>query len=239
MWRLLNRRTRRSLVRSAPAIFFELTERLYQGMQEVSGRPMVVDASKLATYLMLLTQVSSLDLRVIHLVRDPRAVMHSWRRHPVLDPDGRSSMPRFGVAKSAVLWLVMNLAVEWVARQLALPYVRVQYEDLAQDPYGTLRRLQSEFGIADASPEFPKVDSLDLKDADFGTMHTISGNPTRFQRGRMPIVEDTAWKDDPKLWRAIVTTITLPLRWRYGYGRPSAARYRVRSTPASARTGVQ
>ncbi len=217
IWRFLSRRTRSGLVSSAPANFFDITARLYQGVRDVSAQQVVVDSSKLASYLVLLAQIPSVNVRVVHLVRDPRAVAHSWLRPPVADPEGQAVMPRFGVMKSAVLWLMMNAAVEWHARSMRLPYVRVRYEDLVKDPAGIARKLGSEF-----MTELPGVEPTRAEppghDVDLDAGHICSGNPMRFQQGRISIVEDADWKADPRSRRAIVTAITFPLMWRYGYG---------------------
>ncbi len=221
IWRILTPRTRRSLVSSAPANFLNMTARLYQGVRDVSAGQVLVDSSKLPVYFVLLARVPSVNVHVIHLVRDPRAVAHSWRRPRVADPDGRSSMPRFGVVKSSLLWLILNVAVEWMARQLNLPYVRVRYEDLVRDSARIVGQLRSEV-LTEAEPE--DSGHLDDEDNDLGVIHSISGNPMRFRQGRMPLVEDADWKTGSRRRRAIVATITFPLRWRYGYGGPRAAR---------------
>jgi hypothetical protein len=211
MWRLLVRRTRQRLASSAPANFFDITARIYRGVRDVSSRPVVVDSSKSATYLMLLAQISSVDIHVVHLVRDPRAVAYSWRRPLVADPDGRSSMSRPGAVKSAVVWLIMNVAVEWLARQLGLSYRRVRYEDLVKDPARIVGQLRSDV-LKDAEAGQLAGPSIDL-----GVAHIISGNPMRFRQGHMSIVEDADWKAGPRGRRAIVAAVTFPLRWRYGY----------------------
>jgi hypothetical protein len=218
IWRLLSRRTRRGLVNSAPAGFFGMLERIYQGVRAASARQVVVDSSKLAAYLLLLAQAPAVDVRVVHLVRDPRAVTHSWLRPLVADPDGRSSMPRFGVVKSAALWLIMNVAVEWVARRLRLPYLRVRYEDLVRDPAHIVRELRSELLAERAERDAGAVGPREGEYADLGVVHSISGNPMRFRQGRIPIVEDAGWKAGSRSRAAIVAAITFPLRWRYGYG---------------------
>jgi Sulfotransferase family len=216
MWRVLSRTTRRSLVNSAPADFFDITARIYRGVRDVSARQVVVDSSKLATYLVLLAQIPSVELHIVHLVRDPRAVAHSWLRPLIADPDGRSSMLRVGAAKSAALWLIMNATVEWIARRLGLPYVRVRYEDLVKDPARIVGQLRSEV-LRESELDFEEAGHLD-EDIDLGVVHIISGNPMRFRQGRMPIVEDAEWQNGPRSRRAIVAAITFPLRWRYGYG---------------------
>lgn len=217
IWRILSRGTRRNLVISAPANFFDVTARIYQRMRDVNGQQVVVDSSKLAMYLVLLAQIPSVDLHVVHLVRDPRAVAHSWLRPRVTDPDGQTSMPQFGGIKSAVLWLIMNAAVEWTARRLDLSYVRVRYEDLVKDPVRIVGQLRSKV-LRDAVLDLPATDHLDDLNIDLGVVHSISGNPMRFQQGHMPIVEDVGWKADPRGRRAIIVAITFPLLWRYGYG---------------------
>jgi hypothetical protein len=216
MWRILVRGTRQRVLASAPPQFFDITARVYQGLVDASARQVVVDSSKLAAYLVLLAEVSSLDVHVVHLVRDPRAVAHSWLRPLVTDPDGRSTMPRFGAVKSAVLWLIMNASAEWAARRLRLPYVRVRYEDLVEDPARIVRQIRLEM-LAAGDPGTGKASPLS-EDIDLGVMHSISGNPMRFQQGRLSVVEDADWRADPRRRRAIVAAITFPLRWRYGYG---------------------
>ena len=216
MWRILMSRTRRRLLMSAPADFWDITGRIYTAIRDVSGRPAVVDSSKLATYLVMLAHVSSVDVHVVHLVRDPRAVAHSWRRPLVTDPDGRTTMSRLGAVKSAVLWMILNGAVEWVALRMDLPYVRVRYEDLVRDPTRIVGQLQSGIlggaGLDLEEAGLPEEGNIDLE-----VLHSISGNPMRFQQGRTPIAEDSAWKRGPRRRRLIVAAITFPLRWRYGY----------------------
>lgn len=228
---LLRRRARRRLMDSAPPGFFDAMARLYQGVRETAAREVVVDSSKLATYCFLLAQTPSVDVRVVHLVRDPRASAHSWLRPRVADPDGRSTMPRFGAAKSAALWLIQNAAVEWTARLLALPYVRIRYEDLVADPATVVRKVRSQVVTGHAEPGRTEADPPSDADADLGVMHSISGNPMRFRHGRVPVVEDAGWKSDPRSRRAVVAAITFPLRWRYGYAGLPGPRHRDKTAP--------
>jgi Sulfotransferase family len=216
MWRVIFGRTRRSLLMSAPAEFWDMTGSLYTAIRDVSRGQVVVDSSKLTTYLVMLAHLSSIDVHVVHLVRDPRAVAHSWLRPRVADPDGRTSMPRFGPVKSALLWMIMNGTVELFASRVGLPYVRVRYEDLVADPARIVGQLRSGV-LGDAGLELEQDGRLEGEDINLNAFHSISGNPMRFLQGRMPIVEDAAWKRDSRSRRAIVEVITFPLRWRYGY----------------------
>ena len=201
---------------SAPTGFWEITEHLYTAIRDVSGRQVVVDSSKLATYLTMLAHLSSMDVYVVHLVRDPRAVAHSWLRSRIADPDGRTTMPRVGTVKSAVAWIIKNGAVEWVALRMGLPYIRVRYEDLVAEPARIVEQLRSGV-LRDAGLELQEARYLEENDIKLDVFHSISGNPMRFQQGRMSIVEDAAWKGGSRSRKAIVAALTFPLRWRYGY----------------------
>jgi hypothetical protein len=55
--------------------------------------------------------------------------------------------------------------------------------------------------------------SIELK-----TNHTLSGNPTRCKVGTIELRLDEEWKVNMKrLDRNVVTALTLPLLYRYGY----------------------
>jgi len=60
--------------------YSEALEKLYQAIAEVTGKRLIVDSSKYPTYSYLLGLLPTIDLSIVHLVRDPRAVVHSWWR---------------------------------------------------------------------------------------------------------------------------------------------------------------
>ena len=57
-----------------------LVEQLYRGIARSTGARLIVDSSKEPHYSWILRQATDLDVRFLHLVRDPRAVAMSWRR---------------------------------------------------------------------------------------------------------------------------------------------------------------
>lgn len=69
--------------------------RLYVALAETTQSSVIVDSSKLPSYAWLLSQVPEIDLRVVHLVRDPRAAAWSWLRKKDLPDDApRTHMER-------------------------------------------------------------------------------------------------------------------------------------------------
>jgi hypothetical protein len=102
-------------------------------------RPPVIDSSKHLSYALLLRHVG-LDIRVVLVVRDPRAVAFSWStvaRRP--EAEG-AFMPRYGWLKSSVLWVV-NTAGYGLLRMLKVPTLVVGYEELMADPARVLARI--------------------------------------------------------------------------------------------------
>ena len=66
--------------------YLSTTERLYRSIASVTGARVIVDSSKWPTYAFLLSNLPSIDLHILHLVRDPRACAFSWRRTKETEP---------------------------------------------------------------------------------------------------------------------------------------------------------
>ncbi|MEV4895492.1 sulfotransferase [Nonomuraea sp. NPDC055795] len=185
--------------------------RVYTAAASVAGSRLVIDSSKHASLAWCLA-AGGVDVHVVHVVRDPRAVAHSWRRSVERPEDGRP-MTRWGPIRTSLHWTAQNLALDLLSRR-GVPLTRVRYEDLVADPRATLTGLASRLGL---DPVFPHLDgSL----ATLGPAHTASGNPMRFTVGPVRLIRDDSWKTG---WpRHLVAALTKPLMRRYGY-RPGGA----------------
>jgi hypothetical protein len=191
-----------------------ILSRLYASIQEISGCRVIIDSSKIPVYLFILQQCQGLDVIPIHLVRDSRAVAYSWLRKQVR-PEvhwQNQLMPRHNIVLSSAMWLLMNMQVtiDFLASSC---YKLVKYETLVKSPQKTIS------GIMEKVRFFPAMKAIDpTEEFIFPVSHTISGNPMRFQTGKITIKEDMEWKQKmPFLAKAIITTITLPLLVMYGY----------------------
>ncbi|GGO08323.1 sulfotransferase family protein [Microbispora rosea subsp. aerata] len=190
--------------------------RIYAAAAEVADAQVVLDSSKHASLAYCLSAI--MDVRVVQVVRDPRAVAASWRRRVRRPEDGRP-MTRWTPARTAVHWLAQNLAFE-VLRRKGVEVVRVRHEDLVRDPRGTLGRLVTRLGLPDGGLPF-----LDGHRALLGVAHTVSGNPMRFSVGTVEIRDRPGPLRRSQRW--LVTAMTLPLLLWYGYRlayRPGARR---------------
>lgn len=205
-------------IRGIHGHYFDAIERLYPAIAKVSESEAIVDSSKTPTYGAVLAVVGSVDLRVLHLVRDPRATAYSWL-NPKPSPDRGmgTAMDRIGVAKGAVLWSWWNKLSDrlWAARQ-DVSSARITYEALTKSPESILRSMRDLL-----LPELAGR-SLDVSGhtARLGVAHSVSGNPDRMTTGSVIIQTDERWRSGlAKRHQAVVRVIAGPGMLRYGYGR--------------------
>ncbi|HYO00103.1 MAG TPA: sulfotransferase, partial [Actinomycetota bacterium] len=174
----------------------------------------IVDSSKSPSYGQLLAMLPSVNLHVVHLVRDPRGTAFSWRRNVVrTDSAQEKPMQRMSVTKSSALWSIWNLTAERVWNRSAVPYLRIRYEDLIADPSGCLERSARLVGASPGSMGFINEGSVRLD-----SHHTISGNPMRLTTGEIELKPDMEWVTAmPLAQRLVVTALTAHSLGRYGY----------------------
>jgi hypothetical protein len=184
---------------------------LYQGIQRSTGSRVIVDSSKLPSYGRVLEMVPAVDLYVVHLVRDPRAVTHSWQRKRV-EPDTGTLMRQYNVFESPLIWDAWNGITELFWRRRQKRYLRMRYEDFVADPRKAIGLILDLVG--ESASSFPIAGSK----VELGVTHTVGGNPSRFKTGPVKLHLDEEWKAEMKQSRkAIVTALSWPMLRRYGY----------------------
>ncbi|MFI6325440.1 sulfotransferase [Nonomuraea sp. NPDC050556] len=183
--------------------------RVYAAAAETAGGGVVIDSSKHASLAFCLA-AGGVAVHVVQVVRDPRAVAHSWRR-TVARPEDGNAMTRWGSVRTSMHWLVQNAGLDLLARR-GVQVTRVRYEDLLADPRAALTRLLASLGLAADLP------FLDGSTATLTAAHTASGNPMRFAVGPVELARDDSWRDGlPRAHRGLVRGLTWPLMTRYGY----------------------
>lgn len=203
--------------------FMNRLQKLYGAAQENTGSRVIVDSSKLPTYGYVLGMTPGIDLYVVHLIRDPRAVAYSWlRKKPQPDTEKPAYMLQMNTAKSPVLWDVWNASSEALWRGASGRYMRLRYEDFIEKPQ---RVLQDILGMLHEDAR--GLAFVDERNVELGVSHTVSGNPNRFQTGMVRLRPDDEWASRMRLRdKMLVTLLTFPLLARYGY--PIAAENALR-----------
>ncbi|MFD6951803.1 sulfotransferase [Nocardiopsis sp. TSRI0078] len=195
--------------------YTELYHRLYSAVALVSGARVVVDASKHASLAACLRRRYGARMRLLHVVRDPRAVAHAWAKR-VARPDAspgssEPEMARYSAARASVQWMAQNVCLDALARR-GTPTLRVRYEDFVADPGGEFARI-SEFAGYTGDPLDVAEGRVSLSGG-----HAVSGNPMRFTTGRIGVRADHGWREAMPSWRRhLVAAATAPFRGRYGY----------------------
>jgi Sulfotransferase family len=208
--RRLTRRTalrvamRRSIREREETAFANATEALYRAIADVTGAAQIVDSSKSPVYAALLHRTSAIDLRIVHLLRDPRATAYSSLR--------RNDFGYRGALEHAIWWMRWNAAVERLSES-GVPCVRIRYEDFVSDPIVSLERITHGLSLP-ASP-FP----FEGRFVRLSSGHLFSANRSRTETGLIEIRNDAEWhlQLEPRV-RALVSATTFPMRNRYGYG---------------------
>jgi hypothetical protein len=192
--------------------YAELTGRLYEAILKVSGAHTVVDSTKNPPYAYFLRRAPGVGLRVLHLVRDSRGVVHSWMKkveRPEITGDA-AFFEEFSPWKAGIRWMECNLAFDVL--RLRTPTVRMRYEALAAEPAAEVARAMRSLG------EDIDVSSLTGGSVEVSGQHSVRGNPMRFAHGRQRVKADEAWRRDmARPVRRTVLALTWPLLWRYGY----------------------
>ena len=190
-------------------------ERLYRAIQKVSGAAVIVDSSKRSTYAVLLSLLPFADLRVVHLVRDSRAVAYSWGRikeSPAVV--GGRLMPRTSPAQAARWWSFRNYSYDFLSGFARLS--RLRYEDFVNDPTLYLADSLVRVGFDDETRGLHDV--IRGREVVLSVDHTVSGNPGRFRTGSIELRPDEEWKVKMRAAdKNVVTALTAPLLLKYGY----------------------
>jgi len=185
------------------AVFFEIVKNT---AEESIGYQLcwLVDASKDIYRLFWLQQSPLFNIRVIQLIKDPRAFVYSMTRN---DPDNWSRVIRFSGR-----WFFQNMLFTYICRDPDLKnnFIKIRYEDLASSPELTMKRLGDWLGI--------EFSGLDLTQFRKHETHAIAGNPTRWKNSTIKL--DESWKNNMPVRSARIAWIfNLPLARLYGYRR--------------------
>ena len=193
--------------------YSKILNNLYKAISKVSGCTIIIDSSKKPSHGFIVNKLKDIDLRLVHLVRDSRAVAYSWKKkryRPEKYPE-KELMATKNSIRSAFSWNLRNCmchALNCVNDNYAI----LRYEDFAISPGENISKIISQLGVSDNC-----IQNIDSKKFSLMYNHTVAGNPMRFKR-KGDIKIDTEWRFKMKKKdRLIVTFLTLPLLRKYRY----------------------
>ncbi len=185
--------------------------RTYRAIAELTGSRVIVDSTKIPGEAALLPRVAGIRPRYLHLVRDPRAVAHSWMT-------AKDYAPRMSAVRSTAYWMGFNLASHAIARRHRDDSLFMHYEDFIAEPAGAIDSLLRFCGAGTGTGL--GANPVHGRTVELGPNHTVTGNPDRFRHGATEIREvDLAWKRELPVGSQAVTLamawpLLAPYRWQ-------------------------
>jgi hypothetical protein len=181
---------------------------------EEAGARYVVDSSKSTRdtggRALALSALAGAEVRVVHLVRDPRAVTWSMLRGSNRKLEaGEPARLSGGALRPLVGWLAANLRAR--ATTVDVPCALLRYEDLVRRPEVELARVAEELGL-DLDPVIEGIRSNEPLRA----THGVAGNRLR-RAGRQQLREDREWAASLPRSARLLATLTWPMARLYGY----------------------
>lgn len=213
--RLTRLATRRflPLARERANTYRRTMESLYRTLSGATGSRVIVDTSQYIGHSLLMSEAPGFDPYIVHLVRDPRAVVFSWSRARTWPTKTGGVVLKKGMSAAIRQWAAHNLKLMAILRRSRIPHLMLRYEDFARDPDAVARRIMRLIG-EDPEPSLTNGTNTVVID----NAHAIQANPVRFHHGPMPISPDEQWRAQmPPRDRLITTLLTYPLLARFDY----------------------
>lgn len=191
--------------------YAELHAAVYRAVAETAGVDHVVDATKWPAQALALLR-GGLDLRVLHLCRDPRGVAFSQSKAGVARPHdvrGRDQMSSIGSVRAVARWGLTQNEVGLV-RRLGAPVTTLDYEDFVRQPAESLSVALGDLGLRPGPGAMSHVDGGVVT---LSPSHGLSGNPSRFASGAIRLRADEQWRTEmPRRERLVVSALSAPVR---------------------------
>lgn len=191
-----------------------ILEEIFRALQQTTNSQVIVDASKNPLDGYFLSMIPNIDLHIVHLIRDPRGVAYSWQKNKSYDNSETQIMymDSYGSLYSTLIWTAWNATIELLWKS-SPKYLRLHYEDLMQEPKATVKKIVEFCG--EPSTNLPFVSETEVL---LQVNHNVSGNPSRFVTGFVPLRQDDEWKERLRPRDKIaINTLFAPFLHHYGY----------------------
>ena len=200
-------RAKRGRISELP--FASRLEELYHVTAQVAGAHVLVDTSKYPTVAIEASAFSGIELFVLHLQRDPRSIVNSFRSMKT-SADGEVVLRPKGWLRVIFRWNVWNIAIATIVRAQVpkMNYRRISYEDFADNPRSVIDAVIDFVGFpVDHSP------FIDDRRIVIHPTHDFAGNPDRMISGQRTISRRDRWVNElPRSVSIPTFLLTAPLR---------------------------
>lgn len=171
--------------------YIRLTEALFSAISQAAPDQILVDSSKYPVRALALSLVPSLEVHLVHLVRDVRGVVASKRKAFERDPTQgleKEIRPR-PVLKTLFQWWLVNRVAESVSLRAKTESTHfLRYEDLMRDSCAALESLGAAVG-----KDLSEIASSFEQGREISIGHVVAGNRLRMH-GTLRKRPDSEWR---------------------------------------------
>lgn len=187
-------------------------KKLYKGIMAQDNVEVIVDESKDAIYAYALSQIPDVELKILHIIRDPRAVVFSHKRKRKLVSSGKQ-MRQLSTFTCSIRWLTQNISSQMLLSKNS-SYKRIKYEEFVASPEKCFSEILVWLGLTNNQNTIISDHQLKV----CKPHHLIVSNPVGGQQGTLQIQPDLDWQTQLKPIDKIFTALlTWPLLIYYGY----------------------
>ncbi len=197
--------------------YMKILEKFYRIIDENVNHKILIDSSKIPTHAFILNEIG-INIYLVHLIRDSRAVTYSWQRKKKRPEIYWTNvyMSQYSIIKAIQDWMLKNLLIEYFKIKVK-HHKTISYELFSQFPKTTIIKLIKwlKIDFSENKINFFKNEKIVFLKR---IIHTVSGNPIRFKKGKIEIKTDTEWMYNmPLLKKYMVSILTYPLLIYYKY----------------------
>lgn len=202
----------RSSLREAHPRFLELLAGLYRFASAEAGGRVLIDSSKLPNLALALQLAGGIDLYILNLVRDPRAVAVSWSKL-VKKPEV--------LRQRARNWNKRVKLMQELEQVSGDAFLRLKYEDFASRPQPVLEQIQAWAGLEQGTRFFTGPQSAELTWERTHLFPPANEEVLQKQAATIDIRPATSWQSEAHAEvRKMAEEINFPKAAQLGYRKP-------------------
>ncbi|MCK4785079.1 MAG: sulfotransferase domain-containing protein [Desulfobacteraceae bacterium] len=179
--------------------YYEHNSNLLGAIQKVSGKKIILDSSKSVCRAIALLKQPNVNMKAIHLIRDPRGTVWSFMKKDVEQKPKDTMRALFD-------YFVLNATSTLVRHMFRNRVMKVKYEELVRQPAETIGKIFDFIGLDESI-----VLSMIKNDAEFEVQHLFDGNRVR-KNNTIKFRADEEWKKKlPRIYKILCTILARPL----------------------------
>ena len=189
---------------------------IYEAISRISNCSTIIDSSKSPCRALSISNLSpAVDLRIVHLVRDGRAVLWSMlKKHKKKSTAPLSKRRELTTLFRTIIgWTLINIQSEIVGKIFGSKrYLRIRYEDLVKNNESFLLKISKSIDQPILAPN-----QIFGTGGQYRANHLVAGNDMRFQK-IITLRPDFEWRNKlPLEYKFIFQFFGKVLLKRYGY----------------------